>query len=297
MPRLSIITVSYNNLVGLQETSRSVLIQNGKLGEDFNWVIIDGGSTDGTADFLNEIAGNCFFVCSEKDGGIYEGMNKGVEKSNGEFVLFLNSGDILVSPDTIRTILPYLNDKIDILRCGIRYVKNGKMGREVMPVKVMTGRYLFVYDIAHQGTFIRRSLLHEYPYNTRYRIVADWDFFCWAYLVNNVREAVLSKCITNYDISGMSSRHPGLKFQERRLSWLEHFGELSYKDYQQLCFGANFAERVVVKSRGSVSCEILCCVFLFPVRVFLLLRSMVLNAPFFIRHYLPMIFHKTKEVK
>jgi glycosyltransferase involved in cell wall biosynthesis len=92
MPKLSIITINYNNLEGLQRTVESVVNQTW---QEFEYIVIDGGSTDGSADFIESQSETIDYWVSEPDKGIYNAMNKGIAKASGEYLLFLNSGDHL----------------------------------------------------------------------------------------------------------------------------------------------------------------------------------------------------------
>jgi glycosyltransferase involved in cell wall biosynthesis len=100
--KLSIITINYNNLEGLKRTYESVVSQTC---QDFEWIIIDGGSTDGSKDFIEEHQAQFAYWCSEPDKGIYNAMNKGIVKATGEYLQFLNSGDNLVDDKVIEEFL------------------------------------------------------------------------------------------------------------------------------------------------------------------------------------------------
>ena len=101
--KLSIITINYNNLAGLQKTMESVFSQTCK---DFEYIVIDGASTDGSAEYIRAHADQLTYWVSEKDTGIYNAMNKGVRAAKGEYLLMLNSGDFLVDDRVIERILP-----------------------------------------------------------------------------------------------------------------------------------------------------------------------------------------------
>lgn len=110
--KLSIITINYNNKEGLKRTAESVKRQRCK---DFEYIVVDGDSSDGSKEVMQEYADTIDIAISEKDTGIYNAMNKGVKVAQGEFLLFLNSGDWLNSTDVTEVILSYLTDNIDIL--------------------------------------------------------------------------------------------------------------------------------------------------------------------------------------
>src|SRR6188508_2910860 len=101
-PFLSIITVVYNNLAGLKHTYQSIQSQTST---DFEWLVIDGGSSDGTKEWLTNLAVSNMCFISEKDGGLYDAMNKGLNLAKGKFVWFMNSGDSIFSPDTVQVLI------------------------------------------------------------------------------------------------------------------------------------------------------------------------------------------------
>lgn len=179
--KLSIITVNINNKAGLLLTAKSILNQQlpEALKDTYNWIIVDGGSTDGSSEFVEQINEKLFWSCSEEDGGIYQGMNKGIEHANGEFLLFINSGDTLSNDNTIETLLNLLarsQDK-DIIRCAVNCTSNNKAYATIHPFPNMSGFELFTNDIPHQGALIRREILQREKYETAYRITADMHFF------------------------------------------------------------------------------------------------------------------------
>src|SRR6478735_1115877 len=103
--QLSIITINYNNLQGLQKTIESVVSQSFK---DFEYIIIDGGSTDGSKVLIEKYSESITYWVSEKDNGIYPAMNKGIQVANGEYLLFLNSGDWFYENTTLSMAIPML---------------------------------------------------------------------------------------------------------------------------------------------------------------------------------------------
>ena len=98
--KLSIVTVNYNDAAGLERTIKSVLCQTFR---DFEFIIIDGGSTDGSVDVIKRYEGRIDYWVSERDGGIYPGMNKGLRQARGEYVNFMNGGDCYHSADVLET--------------------------------------------------------------------------------------------------------------------------------------------------------------------------------------------------
>ena len=100
MPKLSIITVNLNNREGLRKTAESVVSQTYK---DYEWIVIDGGSTDGSKELIEQYAEHISYWVSEPDKGIYNAMNKGIRQAHGEYFLFLNSGDSLCDDDIVES--------------------------------------------------------------------------------------------------------------------------------------------------------------------------------------------------
>ena len=99
--KYSIITVNYNNKEGLRKTIESVVRQTYR---DFEFIVIDGGSTDGSTDILKEYDEQINYWVSEKDSGIYNAMNKGIKKSIGDYLIFMNSGDCFYQNDVLETV-------------------------------------------------------------------------------------------------------------------------------------------------------------------------------------------------
>ncbi len=113
--RLSIITINYNNASGLRKTLASVAAQTYR---NIEHVIIDAASTDGSVDVIKEYASASIHPViwsSEKDKGIYNGMNKGIRKATGDYCQFLNSGDTLAAPEVTERMMAAMEDGIDVL--------------------------------------------------------------------------------------------------------------------------------------------------------------------------------------
>ena len=109
--RLSIITINYNNLSGLHKTIDSILSQSFK---DYEWIVIDGGSSDGSKELLEKHIEHFAYWCSEPDKGIYNALNKGLKYANGNYVQFLNSGDWLYENSTLEKAFTNIDGKYDI---------------------------------------------------------------------------------------------------------------------------------------------------------------------------------------
>lgn len=173
--KLSIITINYNNSAGLQRTIESVLSQTWK---DYEWIVIDGGSTDGSLDIIKKHASHFSWWCSEPDRGIYNAMNKGITHAKGEYLNFLNSGDCFYSSDSLSGL--FKNTYIeDILICDAIYMYNG---HEIVFCDASSCNYDYDFfmrgTLPHQASFFKRTTFDKFGnYDESLKIVADWKFF------------------------------------------------------------------------------------------------------------------------
>lgn len=216
--KLSIITINYNNKVGLQKTMMSVISQTVK---EFEWIVIDGGSTDGSKEIIEEYAPYITYYVSEPDKGIYNAMNKGIHASHGKYLQFLNSGDSLHDNDTIEKVLHLLIDK-DIYVGRINSV--GKENASVeeqgdfSPEGIL--RKLTFTWLPHQASFIRRSVFETYGfYREDMKIVSDWWAYYRSLVIGNASIDSIPVIIADYDTTGISATHrsKALSEQERLL--------------------------------------------------------------------------------
>jgi glycosyltransferase involved in cell wall biosynthesis len=203
MKKLSVITICYNDLEGLQKTVQNVLLQQREI---FEYIIIDGASKDGTQDYLKASADLFDVVVSEPDKGIYDALNKGWQKSSGEFVLFMNAGDVFASSDVIEKAIPFLTEEVDIAygdahlsdRSGIYHTK--KHPEHIASI------WMIKEVIAHQSQFIRKSLLfNNNGYDLQFRIAADYAFLAKVFWKQQVRFKYLPFVVSVFDTEGISS--------------------------------------------------------------------------------------------
>lgn len=232
-PKLSIITINLNNASGLRKTIESVIVQSFK---SYEYIIIDGGSSDGSIDVINEFAKKLTYWVSESDDGIYQAMNKGILKSNGDYILFLNSGDWLVKSNILYKVKQYL-DKADILFGDLINCYAPKADiKEIRFPDNLTFDFFLTSSIPHPASFIRRQLFKEIGlYNENLRIVADWEFFVLAIIKNNCTYLHLNFPVSVYNMNGISEnpsyRH--LLASEVKNS-LEHYFPRLLPDYDEL---------------------------------------------------------------
>lgn len=208
MKTLSIITINYNNLEGLRKTTESVLSQTW---HDFEWIIIDGGSTDGSKEFIEETVQNLkdselnplTYWCSEPDKGIYNAMNKGIAHCNGEYVNFMNSGDRFYDGTTLKKIFS-LHHTADILY-GIMLRPNGKVNNEPNMKPFLTWHDFYWETLGHQAQFTHLSLLHKLGgFDETYPILSDWNFNALAISEYHSTYEFIPFVVAHYEGGGLS---------------------------------------------------------------------------------------------
>ena len=206
--KISIITVCYNSESTIEDTIKSVLSQDY---EDIEYIIIDGGSTDGTLSIINKYTDRIATVVSEPDKGIYDAMNKGILFATGELIGILNSDDLFASRDTISQVIErvklstedavYFGDIAIVERENIDNVKRYYAVKEFTKLKLKLG-----VMPPHPATFVFRSLYEKIGlYKTDYKIAADFEFYVRATLKNNVPAKNIGVHVVNMRDGGIST--------------------------------------------------------------------------------------------
>ena len=182
-PRFSIVTVTKDNLAGLHKTARSVEAQTCR---DYEWLVIDGGSRDGTQDHYTP-------VISEADGGIYDAMNKGIGCAKGAYILFLNAGDALAAPDVLESLRAYNADFIygDAWEDG--YLK---------PARHNIERGMITH---HQAMLYRRACIGDLRFDTSLPLAADYDF-TWRFMKRSADCLYVPVALCDFESGGVSQR-------------------------------------------------------------------------------------------
>lgn len=212
---ISIVTINLNNKNGLRKTIESVVNQT--YFDKIEYIIIDGGSTDGSVDVIKEYADKISYWVSEPDSGIFNAMNKGVDASNGEYSLYLNSGDYFNSYDIIEKVYDEL-DK-DIVYGNENKLKQGRIAAHTVNLAkypdVLGERFFKMSALPHQSTFIKTSLLKQYKYSENYKLLGDWLFFREMIMVKKVSYKHIPIVISNYGLDGVSTTQRNLHNAEK----------------------------------------------------------------------------------
>lgn len=199
--KLTIITINYNNYEGLKQTIESVI---GQTYNEFEYIVIDGGSTDDSKQLIEKFNSDIAYWVSEPDGGIYNAMNKGIMKSNGEYLLFLNSGDYLERSNTIQSVIPLLNDS-DIVYGNMVIDRNGRHEYAKSPAK-LEFEEMIRGTLWHPVSFIKKELFTKYGlYNEKYKIISDYEFFLKTIYIHRVTVKYIDVFISVFNTDGIGS--------------------------------------------------------------------------------------------
>ncbi len=241
--RLSIITVNYNNAPGLAKTIDSVISQQS---DDFEYIIIDGGSTDGSVEVIRQFDHKLAYWISEPDNGIYQAMNKGIRQAKGEYCQFLNSGDYLIDKEVTGRMLADIP-----LTCSILYGNKVRRYNGIDRVeKSYAGRRVTLFDmyvstLFHAPAYIRKSLFDRYGfYDETLKIVSDWKFYLIAVGLHNESVVYRDVDVVWFDSQGISSTNKALDQQEREQVLASVLPESIRADYQEFARELAIVRRV-----------------------------------------------------
>ena len=176
-PRITIVTVSYNAKDVIEKTLISVV---GQTYPGLDYVVIDGGSTDGTQAIVEKYTSRIAFFVSEPDGGIFQGMNKGIEHAQGNYLLFMNAGDVFADELVLEDVAAFIREhpEADVVYGDTLHVR--EYGS--YPVRGDAERLTRAMSVSHQATFVRTDLLRAHPFETQYRYAADYEQISSFYL-------------------------------------------------------------------------------------------------------------------
>lgn len=238
LKRISVITINYNNCEGLYKTIESVLRQTYPMLE---YIVIDGGSTDGSVDVIKVHEKKIIYWVSEPDRGIYHAMNKGVERATGDYCLFLNSGDCLISNTILEDISHELISGEDVIFGLLQCYPSGKIGYADIHLPLTLLDFFKLSPIPHPASFIKRSLFLNFKYDEKLKIVSDWKFFLQVLMLNGGTCKKVEKPITLFEEQGLSSNFE-ICDKERLLVSKELLPKAIFADYFKFTYQMDYRE-------------------------------------------------------
>jgi len=222
-PKLSVITIVYNNVKDIERTMRSVINQTY---QNIEYVVVDGLSTDGTLEIIHQYEKHINTLISERDQGIYDAMNKGLAAGTGDYVIFMNSGDEFYAADTVEKVFATASNA-DIYYGETEMIDSAgnSLGqrRHKAPAQFTWRNFKYGMSISHQAIYIKHSLTQ--PYDDKYQLSADIDWILQAAkkakLVVNV-----NRYVAKYLVGGMSKKKHRQSLAERFAIMRAHYGLL-----------------------------------------------------------------------
>ena len=226
---ISIITINYNRKSDLEKTIQSVINQTYKA---FEFIIVDGGSTDGSVALISNYQSSITKWISEPDKGIFDAMNKGISMANGDYLLFLNGGDFFLNDDSLKLAMDHVNTSSEDIIYGNILVEMSFGGNLVFkyPDK-LSFKFFLVRDLPHQATFIKKSLFDKYgDYDITNKINADWSFFILAICKYDATYKHIPCVFTVFQAGGVTeSKSKKERIMDQREFLENHFG-MFFKD-------------------------------------------------------------------
>lgn len=228
-PKFSVITVTYNAAKVLEDTIQSIVTQTYK---NVEYIIVDGGSTDGTLEIVNKYKEHIHTVVSEPDKGLYDAMNKGIALAGGDYLCFLNAGDGLHEDDTLQQMVHSLTGKElpDVLYGETEIVDSEghflQMRRLSAPERLTWKSFRKGMLVCHQAFFARRELALSEPYDLQYRFSADFD---WCIRIMKKAKTLHNTHTTLIDYlnEGMTTQNHRASLKERFRIMAKHYGQVS----------------------------------------------------------------------
>lgn len=247
---LSIITVNYNDTEGLERTIKSVISQTFK---DYEFIVIDGGSTDGSLNVISKFENHINYWVSEPDGGVYSGMNKGVARAHGHYCNFMNSGDSFYDEVTLEKIFHTKHEE-DIFVGDAVFFHDGCI-TDSRPSRDISLYHFYSGGLPHQASFIRTSLLQKYPYDEELKIVSDWKFFIQSIIFDNCSFKYIDIIVAKYDPNGVSSTKQEEMKKEKEKVLSQFFPPRIIDDYNYMKASECLTQKLTPRLRKHYTCD------------------------------------------
>lgn len=241
---VTVITVCYNHVKGLERTMKSVLEQTYA---DIEYIVIDGGSTDGSKEIIEAHQKLLAYWCSETDGGIYDAMNKGLAKARGEYCLFLNAGDYFCNSSVLQEVFGKKTWTEDLIIGRQMYYdeKGKKSAAWSIKTEDIDERFFWSNTLPHQSTFIKTSLLRKTGgYDTQYKICADWAFWYVAVVDNHCSLTVIPTPVSLMEKGGVSKDMEKCR-AEMAVFLMKHLPAIRKEDWMDI--SKNYNEALVCR--------------------------------------------------
>lgn len=223
--KVSIITISYNNIEGLKGTYRSIRQQTF---HDYEWIVVDGGSTDGTKEFLEEHSSEIAWWCCEPDKGVYNAQNKGTERAQGEYCIYMNSGDSFYADNVLEKVFEKEIDADIIYGHWMLVFENGKTQLGCAP-QAADMAYFYDGNMCHQSMLIKTEMVKSRPYDESFRIYADWEEWL-AFCIQGKKFEKINLIICNFMVGGLSTGDDASEaLKAERQSEIKRINERYYK--------------------------------------------------------------------
>jgi len=206
--KITLITASYNSATTLEETIKSVIAQNYPLLE---YIVIDGASTDNTIEIIKKYEKHITKWVSEKDKGIYDAFNKGLEMASGDIIGFLNSDDMFAQNDALKKIAKIFQTKsVDGVYGDLHYVDFDNTQRVVRKWKAghyKPGAFLYGWMPPHPSLYLRKSCYTKYGnFNTSFISAADYELMLRMIHKNQIILAYLPEVVVKMRMGGISNK-------------------------------------------------------------------------------------------
>lgn len=227
---IAIVTTVYNAVNTIEETIKSVVNQTY---DNIEYIVIDGCSDDGTSDIIKKYDQYIDYWTSEPDNGIYDGMNKGIKQSTGEIIYFLNADDKLYDEKVIEDVAKYFNNNKNLkILSGRVTIIDDKYNLISKTKKRISGNIIKrALSLCHQSIFMKREILIKNGmFDTRYKIISDFDLFCKV-LLQRYEIKYINRYISLYKRWGAAGSDIKLSIIEHSRIIREYFGYLPYIDY------------------------------------------------------------------
>jgi len=234
-PLFSIITVNLNDRDGLEKTIKSVINQSCK---DYEYIIIDGKSTDGSVDIIKKYEKDITYWISEKDKGIYDAMNKGANASKGVYIIFLNSSDLFDNPCVLKMVTQKIILRKHNFICGKAVIDYGSYNSLVSN---KANKLKYGLMPSHQATFVKKKLFDEIGlFDSTYISSGDFEYFC-RYVANNGQIFIIDDVIAKVKAGGLSS--------DKNINYKETYSII--KKYWGMYFATLFYLRRILLEQGT----------------------------------------------